>query len=1687
MFKHGLPPLAITLGLGGLLLLMPLLALSDSSTLTISSGSVTVTSSASKTLNFPIARSADLDYDAFLQFQTQDGTAVAGTDYAAATGSLIIPAGQTSATIPVQVGGSTTNPPNKTFKMLLLGGGGGTFTPSFAAQQTFATGVSPLPVSAADVNGDGKPDLIVANSGDNTVSVMLNTTLPGAATAGFAAQQTFATGANPHSVTTADVNGDGKLDLIVASSGDATVSVLLNTTAPGAATPSFAPQMAFATGSPSYSVTAADVNGDGKPDLIVANTGADTVSVLLNTTAPGATTPRFASQVAFAADTGPYSVTAADINGDGKPDLIVANRFAGNVSVLLNTTAPGAATPSFAAQVAFAPSIFNDPFSVAAADVNGDGKPDLIVANYGSDSVAVLLNTTVPGAATPTFGLQYFGTHAPVWVMTADFNDDGRPDLIVANLLDDTVSMLLNTTAPGASTPSFATQKTFASGVGPQSVAAADVNGDGKPDLIVANRFAATVSVMLNTTAPIPATATFDANSFATQKVFATGVNPRSATAADLNGDGKPDLIVANDDDATVSVMLNSTLPGARIPSFAAQQTFDAGAGAYSVTTAEVNGDGKPDIIVANYHANSVSVLLNTTVPGAVTPGFAAQQTFAIGRQSDSVTAADVNGDGKPDLIVANSGDNTVSVLLNTTAPGAAMPSFTTQQTFATGLGAFSVTTADLNGDGKPDLIVTNTPAGTISALLNTTAPGAITASFTAPQAFAVGDLPQVLTAADVNGDGRPDLVVPNFNAGTVSVLLNTTAPGAATPSFAAQHTFDAGASCNSVTAADLNGDGKPDLIVANSGDNTVSVLLNTTAPGAATPGFAAQQTFATGANSDSVAAADLNGDGKTDLIVANYRGNTVSVLLNTLYQVSTSGSPATGTIHYNVPATRTPTPTRTATPTRTPTRSATRTPTTTATPTPVPTVTATLTPTPTVTRTATPSATPTPVAPALRVLGQITFTNNGPNFVDSRGLFRPRGLAIDRSVSPNRIYAADTYNNRVLGWNNASAFANGAPANLVIGQPNFNSSRCNNPAQSAQGALCLPASVGVDSFGNLYVADTSNNRMLEYDTPFSSDKKADRVFGQGGSFTTHLCNKSGISAASLCTPWGIALDSANNLYVADSGNNRLLEYDVPLTTDTTANRVFGQLGSFTSRVCNKAGAGGNLSSLCNPLGLALDASDNLYTSDSGNSRILEYDTPLVSGTVADLMIAQSGSGLGVDSAGDLYVADEANSRVLEYDAPLNTDTTPDRVFGQGGSFTATACNMGHTPAAGTLCSPGGVALDPAGKLYVADQSNHRVLAYATPLVINTADRVLGQSTFIEGKPNFADARGLYNPRAVAVDTSVTPNRIYVADYLNSRVLGWGNAASFVNGAPADVVVGQTSFGTAQCNAGGTLASARTLCWPLGVAVDAQGRLYVADYGNNRVVEYNAPFSIGASANLVFGQGGSFTSRFCNKGGVSASSLCVPLGVALDTFGNLYVSDNHNHRVLEYDTPLTTDTVADRVIGQPMLTTSTCPATPSAASVCGAAGIAVDSNGNLYVADADTNRVLEFNHPLSTNQVAARVFGQSGSFVTGICNKGGVSASSLCYPLGVSVDDAGTVFVADFTNSRVLEYDAPLSTDTIADRVFGQAGIFTSARCNKGGVSETILCYPAGVALDGVGNLYVTDRNNNRALVYAQP
>ena len=878
-------------------------ASASSTSVAAGSASATVSGSSAAEMNFPLERAGDLSYDAWLQYETQDGTAVAGADYEGVSGSMPIPVGATEASIPVQALGASGYSPDKQFT-LRLGAVGVGPAPAFAAPQTFATGERPRSVASADIDGDGRQDLLVTNSQEETASVLLNTTEPGASTPSFAAQQAFAAGRGPGSAKSADMNGDGRPDLVITNSqfDEHAVSVLLNTTEPGASTPSLAARQIVATGDSPRQVTAADLNGDGRPDLMFSHTERALVSVLLNTTEPGEATLSFAPKQNFGTGQNSNSLKATDVNGDGRRDLIVATGADDCVSVLLNTMAPGASTPTFATHQCFGVEGVN-PRSVATADVNGDGRPDLAVASVGIPWVSVLLNTTEPGAAVPSFSPQQPVPGLPSTVKEsiamADLNGDGRPDLIVAPLFSKTASVLFNTTPPGAERSSFSAPQDL--DVAPNSVwiHVTDLNGDGRLDLILPEwSTSGVVSVLLNTTAA-PAAA---APSFAAQQAFATGEAPSAIGTADLNGDGRPDLLAANQGEDTTSVLLNTTEPGASTPSFAAQQAFATGEAPSAIGTADLNGDGRPDLLAANQGEDTTSVLLNTTEPGASTPSFAAQQAFATGEAPSAIGTADLNGDGRPDLLAANQGEDTTSVLLNTTEPGASTPSFAAQQAFATGEAPSAIGTADLNGDGRPDLLAANQGEDTTSVLLNTTEPGASTPSFAAQQAFATGEAPSAIGTADLNGDGRPDLLAANQGEDTTSVLLNTTEPGASTPSFAAQQAFATGEAPSAIGTADLNGDGRPDLLAANQGEDTTSVLLNTTEPGASTPSFAAQQAFATGEAPSAIGTADLNGDGGPDLVAADAGTDDVAVLLDTQYAASISPATVTGTIHYAIP-----------------------------------------------------------------------------------------------------------------------------------------------------------------------------------------------------------------------------------------------------------------------------------------------------------------------------------------------------------------------------------------------------------------------------------------------------------------------------------------------------------------------------------------------------------------------------------------------------------------------------------------------------------------------------------------------------------------------------------------------------------------------------------------------------------------
>ena len=347
---------------------------------------------------------------------------------------------------------------------------------------------------------------------------------------------------------------------------------------------------------------------------------------------------------------------------------------------------------------------------------------------------------------------------------------------------------------------------------------------------------------------------------FSSPLTIPAGSDPQQTLLADMNGDGVPDLIVADDGTQSVSVLLGDGKGG-----FGAPTSYAAGAYLFGIVATDVNGDGLPDIAgVSRFNGDSVTTLLNNGHGG-----FSIGPSYAVGSTPTTIVAADVNSDGKPDLVTANSGDGSLSVLLNN-----GQGSFTTKTylnlppgTTGSSLTTYKATVADVTGDGKPDIIVADKWDNTVDVL-----PGDGLGGFGPAVRYNTGMNPASVAVADLNGDGRPDIITGSDGiAASVSVLLAN-----ATGGFAAPVAYGAVYDVNSIAVADLNGDGHPDLVAAGYISAAVSVLVND-----GTGKFAPQVQLATASVPTTVLAADLNGDGKPDIVTTNLLNSTDTVVLN--------------------------------------------------------------------------------------------------------------------------------------------------------------------------------------------------------------------------------------------------------------------------------------------------------------------------------------------------------------------------------------------------------------------------------------------------------------------------------------------------------------------------------------------------------------------------------------------------------------------------------------------------------------------------------------------------------------------------------------------------------------------------------------------------------------------------------------
>jgi hypothetical protein len=353
----------------------------------------------------------------------------------------------------------------------------------------------------------------------------------------------------------------------------------------------------------------------------------------------------------------------------------------------------------------------------------------------------------------------------PAVVAIGDIDGNGKSDIVVANRMSSNISVFRNISTSGTiTTGSFATRVNFTSGSQPRGVALGDLDGDGKLDVVVTNMNNSNISVFRNISSS-------GSISFATLETFASPLNCEAVSIGDIDGDGRMDVILTNTGGNTISIYRNTgTSPGSI--SFAARVDFATGAGPHGVAIEDIDGDGKIDVVTANRWVSNVSVLRNTSTAGTIS--FATKVDFTIDGQPLGVSIGDMDGDGKPDIVTSNYHGSflIMSVLRNTSTAGSV--SMAAKVDFPTGTNSWGISVGDMDGDGKLDVVVANSGSNTISILKNTSSIGSV--SMNPKVDFATGASPSMgLAIGDLDGDSKSDVVVGNFGSNTLSVFRTVT------------------------------------------------------------------------------------------------------------------------------------------------------------------------------------------------------------------------------------------------------------------------------------------------------------------------------------------------------------------------------------------------------------------------------------------------------------------------------------------------------------------------------------------------------------------------------------------------------------------------------------------------------------------------------------------------------------------------------------------------------------------------------------------------------------------------------------------------------------------------------------------------------------------------------------------------
>jgi sugar lactone lactonase YvrE len=570
------------------------------------------------------------------------------------------------------------------------------------------------------------------------------------------------------------------------------------------------------------------------------------------------------------------------------------------------------------------------------------------------------------------------------------------------------------------------------------------------------------------------------------------------------------------------------------------------------------------------------------------------------------------------------------------------------------------------------------------------------------------------------------------------------------------------------------------------------------------------------------------------------------------------------------------------------------------------------------------------------------------------------------------------------------------------------------------------PYGTAVDSNGNVYVADLGNNTIRKI-TP------AGVVTTLAGTPGTHGSTDGTGAAARFNTPVGIAVDSTGNVYVSDEANETIRKI-TPAGVVTTLAGTVGVGGTVDGT--------GTAAQFSSPAGIGIDGAGNLYVADQTDDTIRKVTPSGVVTTIAGAVssvgftdgagtVARFHSPYGVcaDASGNVYVADTGNYtiRMITPSGTVSTIAGTAKVSGSANG----------TGAAARFDAPVDVAVDGSGNVYVADENGDACIRMITPGgVVTTLAGHAGLTGFADGTGTNAEFDG---PFGVCVDAG---GNVYVGDSVNNEIRKI---------APGGVVT--TLAGTSGGGYVDGTGSAARLNWTTGVAVDGSGNVYVADSDNDEIRKITP----GGVVTTLAGSPGNAGSA---DGTGSSAQFNYPFGLTVDGSGNVFVTDTANDTIRK----VTPGGVVSTVAGTPLMAGSA-NGTGSAALFSIPIGIAVDGNGNLYVSEQG-NQTIRMITPAGVVTTLAGTAGSPGSA------DGTGAAARFDLPAGLVLDGSGNLYVADATNAEIRKVAPGGVVTTIA-------GAAQSGGSSDGTGSAAHFYFPVGIGIDSSNNLYVADANND--------